>query len=389
MLTSSADELRAPADVRAANEASLNAMVAFCDEEVECRRGILLHHFGEPGGEALCRGTCDVCASGAAARAVTRDVSAAAAAAVRVARALARDRLASAGHLADVLRGSTARAVRDRGHDGLPDHGALKGWAKGDAGRLLRRLVAARVLAEETSRADNEYGSVTAAIRPADPGAADVEAGRRRVEMTFVAGGGPGGAPARGGRLALEATDSGSLPAEEALARDVARSALTQLNAALDERTRARRRPPAGGGEPARPVRARVVLPPEVVDRLVALRPADQEALQAAEIPRLSRNQRATHGPAVLAALAQAAAYASSPDGRASGADGFRLDTSTMWPDKRKRATASASGDGWADDGPTPDATAPPPPKRAAAAGVPDFDDGDAFDWDDGGFPIE
>ena len=405
MLASSAAETHAPPDVVDANTDSLNAMVAYAEEGAECRRVPLLAHFGEGFDPAACRGTCDVCASGAAASAVRRDVTDAAGAAVRVARAMVREPTASVAHVTDVLRGSMAAAIKRRVHDRLPDHGALKAWDRGDVARLLRALVVKHVLFEETRRADNEYGTVSAALRAREPEAGAVEGGRTRVMLAFASGGARG-ARARG--AAADATiaplplapsaDSPTLSPTERLARDVATQAMAQLNVVLDERARAGR----GGARQ----RAAVALPPEAVAELAAVRPATQADLDAAPVPRLSKNQRSRHGPAILAALAQVAAYvARPPHARAAGADGFALDGSaiplTQTSNKRSATDsrrAAAAVDGWVDDGgdaatplargvgPTQTQTqtaavAPPPFKRAAVA---DFDDDDDFWMDEG-----
>ena len=118
---------------------------------MECRRALILAHFGEAAGPGLCAGTCDLCASGASVGAARRDVTQAAQATVRTVRAMDRERTASTTHVVDVLRGALNRAVRDRGHDGLPDHGSLKDWAKHDVCRLVRALVARGALTEETA----------------------------------------------------------------------------------------------------------------------------------------------------------------------------------------------------------------------------------------------
>ena len=36
--------------------------IAYCEEQVECRRALLLAHFGEAWDPARCQRTCDVCA---------------------------------------------------------------------------------------------------------------------------------------------------------------------------------------------------------------------------------------------------------------------------------------------------------------------------------------
>ena len=39
-----------------------HAQIAYCEEQVECRRSLLLAHFGEAWDPARCQRTCDVCA---------------------------------------------------------------------------------------------------------------------------------------------------------------------------------------------------------------------------------------------------------------------------------------------------------------------------------------
>ena len=41
----------------------LRAQIAYCEEQVECRRALLLAHFGEAWDTRRCQRTCDVCAS--------------------------------------------------------------------------------------------------------------------------------------------------------------------------------------------------------------------------------------------------------------------------------------------------------------------------------------
>ena len=407
MLASSAAETRAPPDVVDANTDSLNAMVAYAEGGAECRRVPLLAHFGEGLDPAACRGTCDVCASGAAASAVRRDVTDAAGAAVRVARAVAREPTASVAHVTDVLRGSLAAAIKRRGHDRLPDHGALKAWDRGDVARLLRALVVKHVLFEETRRADNEYGTVSAALRAREPEAGAVECGRTRIMLAFASG----GARARARRARRRVRCPHRPPAPGPLRR---------LAHTLSIRTSGSRRGGPGHGPAQRGAgrararagrsggrqRAAVALPPEAVAGLAAARPATQADLDAAPVPRLSKNQRTRHGPAILAALAQVSAYvARPPHARAAGADGFALDGSAIpmnQTSNKRSATdsrrAAAAVEGWVDDGgdaamplargvgPTQTQTqaaavAPPPFKRAA---VSDFDDDDDFWMDEG-----
>ena len=56
--------------------------------------------------------------------ALQRDVTEQAAAAVRLIRSMRQH--ATLSQVVDVLRGANTRAVKDKGHDSLPEHGACK-----------------------------------------------------------------------------------------------------------------------------------------------------------------------------------------------------------------------------------------------------------------------
>jgi hypothetical protein len=58
--------------------------------------------------------------------------------------------------------------------------------SKGDALRLLRKLVVLGVLVEETFRQDNEYGAVGSYLRVSEAAARQLSAGNLRVVMPFV-----------------------------------------------------------------------------------------------------------------------------------------------------------------------------------------------------------
>ena len=118
--------------------------------------------------------------------------------------------------------------------------------------------------------------------------------------------------------------------AREALHRDVAREAFRQLNIILDRRAAV---DPAAG---AAPHVARVTFQPTIVDRLVVSRPADRAALEAANLPGMSANQRKVNGANIFRALRQVAAYMAA--GAAGGVEGFVLDTEEFQRAKRKRS---------------------------------------------------
>jgi len=147
------------ASVVAVNDEALNSAVAYCENEADCRRSLLLAHFGEQAFDrALCRGTCDNCAAGRLFE--HRDVT-------LIARALI-DLVHSSGergiHMTsaiDVFRGSTSQAVKSARQDRMPGYGAGKEMKRCEAERLIRHLVTQSLLVEECTRSDNAGGFST------------------------------------------------------------------------------------------------------------------------------------------------------------------------------------------------------------------------------------
>ena len=359
-----------PAAALEAALAALGAMVAYAEEAVHCRREHLLAYFGEAARPGLCGGLCDLCAAGVASTASVRDVTPLAAAAVRLVDDISRTERdgISMTHLVDLLKGSQARAVRERGHDAKPGYGAARGLAPADLPRLVRALVIRRpaLLVEQTRRLDNQYGGVVCVLVPAPGAVAALAAGRERVELAFPCGGGGGGSGGGGGGAAATPAAPAaatSAAAAEALHRDIAREAFRQLNFILD------RQEPAGPGS-AR-AGARVTFQPTVIDRLVVARPADKAALAAAQVPGMSDNQKKEKGGAIFKVLRQVEAYVAA--GAAGGVDGFVLDAAAFGPrggaQKRKR---SAGADRPPPAGWTTEADPPAPPKAGRGGGGPE-----------------
>ncbi len=61
LLEQSAKENNAPPQQLQNNIESINGMVSYCENTIECRRALLLRHFGENFDQGLCKGTCDNC----------------------------------------------------------------------------------------------------------------------------------------------------------------------------------------------------------------------------------------------------------------------------------------------------------------------------------------
>ncbi|GLI70849.1 hypothetical protein VaNZ11_015864, partial [Volvox africanus] len=207
MLTTSAQENNTPPEVLRCNMDSLNSMIMFAEEQVECRRVLLMQHFGEAFDPTHCRGTCDNCRQRQAQglQYESRDLTPLAVQLVDLIRCMGQRW--SASHVVDVFRGSQAKEVKAAGHADLPLHGVGKSLQKGDAQRLLRKLLTMNVLNEQTFRQENAYQTMSSAITVNESVAQQLAHGSLQVELRFAVGAGPGGKTkgsgrARGGRAA-------------------------------------------------------------------------------------------------------------------------------------------------------------------------------------------
>ncbi|GAQ84734.1 DNA helicase [Klebsormidium nitens] len=164
------------------NMQNLHRMVAYCDNDVDCRRTLQLAHFGENFDAGLCKGTCDNCARGATF--VETDVTEAAQQLIRIIHDLGQRSTLS--YVVDVFRGANTAAVKKQRHDQLPLHGAGKKFTKGEVERILHRMVSEQILVEDLSKSEN-YGSILAYLRINDRPASDVVGGRMTLTVKFAA----------------------------------------------------------------------------------------------------------------------------------------------------------------------------------------------------------
>eukprot|EP00891_Asterochloris_glomerata_P002793 jgi/Astpho2/2793/e_gw1.00050.56.1_t len=186
MIKQSAEENGTRPEQVQCNLDSLNSMVAYCEEHVECRRVMLLSHFGEADfSAAKCAGTCDTCKGNAGKSFELRDLTQDALNAIRVVRETGQ--AFSLSHVLEVFKGSRNAAVKRQHHDQLPCHGLGKHLSKTEIERVLRRLIILKVLTEDTRRQDNQYGNVVSQLRVDGVLAGELERGQMKVMLPFLA----------------------------------------------------------------------------------------------------------------------------------------------------------------------------------------------------------
>ena len=173
---------------------SATSQINYCEERVECRRVLMLNHFGERSFTRMqCHGTCDNCKAAEGQLFVEQDMSEAAKKGERplgmrasrhgtdtplrtpprphvpaVVEVIRRIGAASVSHIVDVFRGNNTVGVRRAGHSNSPVHGIGKDCCRnnGEAERLVRRMVVRGLLIEETHRQEMHLSVVsTLAVR--------------------------------------------------------------------------------------------------------------------------------------------------------------------------------------------------------------------------------
>lgn len=125
------DEGLAPPDRKAADHARLNALLGLA-EATACRRQVLLGYFGE---SAQPCGNCDLCDRPADLFDATDAVRKALSAILRTGEWF------GAGHLIDILTGTSTPKVKERGHDQLPTFAVGRDLSKPAWGAVFRQMM--------------------------------------------------------------------------------------------------------------------------------------------------------------------------------------------------------------------------------------------------------
>jgi ATP-dependent DNA helicase RecQ len=130
----------APAERKRVEHRKLNALLGYC-ETVECRRAVLLRHFGEEYRGAC--GNCDTCLEPVETYDGTEAAQKALSNVYRTGQSF------GAAYLADVLTGAKNDRIRSKGHDRLSTFGIGGELDRGEWLSVYRQLVAAGLLEVE------------------------------------------------------------------------------------------------------------------------------------------------------------------------------------------------------------------------------------------------
>jgi ATP-dependent DNA helicase RecQ len=179
----------------------LDAMLALC-ETVSCRRQNLLEYFGETSGPC---GNCDTCLEAPDTWDGLVPSQKLLSTIVRLQRE--RGQAFGAGHLIDILRGSSTERIRQQGHGSLSTYGLGADLSEQDWRSVIRQLLARGILV-----AQGEYGTLAIG----EPASA-VLRGSAPVPLRRDVMGRSGATPRVRKAAASDSLDAGDRPLFEAL----------------------------------------------------------------------------------------------------------------------------------------------------------------------------
>eukprot|EP00300_Choanocystis_sp_HF-7_P006811 c14923_g1_i2.p1 GENE.c14923_g1_i2~~c14923_g1_i2.p1 ORF type:complete len:420 (+),score=106.14 c14923_g1_i2:186-1262(+) len=149
------------------NIENLSQMVFFCENEIDCRRVLIMRHFGERFNSSDCKRHCDNCKNNVNVEFEERDMTDLARAILRVLEHAANQKPLTLNVVVEIVKGSKTKHMRDCGYDKFPEYGAGADLPKGDIDRVLKHLIFFRYAAEDTEI--TLHGSVVCYLRLGQP----------------------------------------------------------------------------------------------------------------------------------------------------------------------------------------------------------------------------
>ncbi|GMH36179.1 hypothetical protein BSKO_04047 [Bryopsis sp. KO-2023] len=188
MIEKGAKEHNTPRAQQENNKDSLRAMVNYASENVECRRAMLLNHFGEQFPIQNCRGTCDVCKKNANDQLEKKDVTPMALNLINMLREMKSwypEEYFTRPLVEQVFKGSKNKQVLDWEFEQLQYHGSGAGLHVKDHVRLLQKMVVDKIIVENTYRCQNEFGTISVHLSVDETKARALESGKQQVFLMF------------------------------------------------------------------------------------------------------------------------------------------------------------------------------------------------------------
>ena len=175
-----------------ANLSKLQQMIRFMEDDVQCRRVLMLAMLGESFDARHCKKGCDNCKRRDVERIVEEDVTAVALTLLDVLEQLSSSGAwmsdAKPGTVLEIFKGAKTKHMKDKGYSVVRGYGAAKQCKYGavEQSRILHELINRQIIAEYSERMQSGLYPVTMVRLGMGEKARDVRAGRLKVTMNFI-----------------------------------------------------------------------------------------------------------------------------------------------------------------------------------------------------------
>eukprot|EP00298_Acanthocystis_sp_HF-20_P001085 c11481_g1_i2.p1 GENE.c11481_g1_i2~~c11481_g1_i2.p1 ORF type:complete len:166 (+),score=63.40 c11481_g1_i2:28-498(+) len=115
-------------------------VMAYCENDIDCRRVLIMSYFGERFKQSDCKRYCDNCCRTANFQFEERDMSDYARTVIRAVNS-AYMKQVTLNMITDMLKGSKAKAMSSHGLTELSEYGVLKDMPKVDIDRIIKQLI--------------------------------------------------------------------------------------------------------------------------------------------------------------------------------------------------------------------------------------------------------
>ncbi|TPX77516.1 hypothetical protein CcCBS67573_g01234 [Chytriomyces confervae] len=159
---------------------NVRMMVAYCQDEYECRRKQVLQYFGENFNRAECKKTCDNCKK--ALPFVEKDITQDAKNIINLFRSIPASQNITLIMLMDVYKGSKTAKIKNEELDTLELYGSGSQYSRTDIERIFREMVVHDYIREESIW--NKGGYASSYVKMGRKGM-DVVNGRKKVVFNF------------------------------------------------------------------------------------------------------------------------------------------------------------------------------------------------------------
>lgn len=159
----------------------LQQVTAYCENDTDCRRKLVLSYFSEEFDPINCNKNCDNCRNSSSVTKEERDVTSTAISIVKLVQSIQNQKVTLI-YCQNIFKGSRNSKIVQAGHDMLPQHGAGKNLTKSEIERIFFHLITKRIL-QEYSKVNNA-GFSSSYVKVGD-GCRDLLNGKLQLKIQF------------------------------------------------------------------------------------------------------------------------------------------------------------------------------------------------------------